>query len=378
MKIGIFTETFLPQINGVVTSICNNSKFLVKKKHVIDVFSVGKESHKRIDGYNAHFFKGVTFRPYPDYKIFLPKPATMRFLKKQDLDIIHSHGPFTMGIAAYRLSRKRNIPLIGTYHTPVQDYIQYLPLVGRSRLTKSTIHKSVKKYVVWYFNRCKLVTAPSKIIAKELVNMGCKRPVTDLSNGVDMNKFRPKKSNLKRGLCKKNESLLLYVGRVAAEKNVEELIKLAELLKEGLEFKLLIVGKGPKESMIKNEVKRKGLDNIILFGGCSEKQLLDFYSSADLFISPSTVETQGIVFLEALSSGCPVVAANAGATPELIKNRKNGLLFKPHSIEDFAEKVEKALKINKNLRKNTRKSIEPHSIESVGKELERIYIDITK
>ncbi len=379
MNIGIFTDTFLPQVNGVVVSICNVNRCLVKRKHNLSVFTVG-DGPVKMDGYSIYRFKGKTFKPYPEYKILMPNYRMWGTIRKKNIDVIHSRSPFGMGMIAKRLARSKKIPIVGTFDTPITDYLHYVPLLGSFKSTKYILEAITKKYLRKYYSWCDLVTAPSETTKNKLLSLGFKNNIEVVSNGVDVEKYNPRNRDekLKKNLCPNGEKLILHVGRITKEKNVSQLIEIASILKKNkTKFKMLIAGDGPELKKIKISAENLGLkDNIIFTGYLSQKELPKYYASSDLFLTASTVETQGIVLLESLASGLPVIGANVEAIPELIKNRKNGFLFNPEKPEEVASLIENVLNdesLKKKLSKNCPDSVKSHSIPNVCLKMENIY-----
>lgn len=382
MKIGIFTETFLPQVNGVVTSICNMNRILLRYGHRVSVFTVGK-GPERVDGYDVYRFKGMTFKPYPGYKFFLPTPRAWRFMKERGVDIAHVRSSVVMGVVARRLSKKLGVPIIGTFDTPLSEYIHYIPMLGSFAPTRYLLSRAANRYIVWCYNQCDLVTAPSHTAREYLIKSGCRKRIDVVSNGVDTEKYSPRNRDgrLKIKHYPDNEFLIIHVGRIAKEKNVSVLIEAGRLLcKRGFNFKLVIIGDGPARAELQSMVRKLGLQRHIEFAGhVPEEQLCKYYASADLFVTASTVETQGIVLLEAMASGCPVIGANAGAIPELVRDGDNGFLFEPGNAGMLANLIEGMLKDEdlKGMKRQCLRTIREHSIESVAKRFEGFYRELT-
>lgn len=379
MHIGIFTETFLPQINGAVVSICNINKELVKRGHKITVFSVG-EGHEKIDGYEVYRFRGWEVKGYPEYKYMAPNHYAWKIMKDKNVDIIHSRTAFPMGVVAKRLAQRTDKPIIGTFDTPITDYVHYVRPIGSIQPTKYVLEGIARKWMKKYYGWCDLVTAPSQTTKQKLLSWGFKDNIEVVSNGIDTKKFNKKNfdNKLKKKICPNGEKLILHVGRITKEKSVSNLLEIAELLaKRDLRFKMLIVGGGPELEHIKRKTKSLNLESKVIFPGyISQTDLPKYYASADVFLTASTVETQGLVLLESLASGLPVIGADAEAIPELIKHGKNGFLFKPANLERAAELTESLLKdedSRKKLSSACPASVKEHAIENVAVKLERIY-----
>ena len=379
MKIGIFTETFLPQVNGVVVSQCNINRELIKRGHEISVFTIGKND-ERIDGYNVYRLKGKPFKPYPEYMFMIPNHYAWKLMKSKNLDIIHSRTPFPLGVVAKRLSQRTDKPIVGTFDTPITEYVHYIPFLGSAQPSKYFLEGIARKWMKKYYGWCDIVTAPSETTKNKLLSWGFEDNIEVVSNGIDTRKFNQKNKDgkIKKKFCPNGEKLILHVGRITKEKRVGQLLEIAKMLdKRGTKFKLLIVGGGPELENIKNKTKYLGLQDKIIFPGyISQKELPKYYASADIFLTSSVVETQGLVLLESLASGLPVVGADAEAIPELIKDGKNGFLFNLSKPEDAAALVENVLAddgLRKRLAKNCPASVKEHSIQSVGTRIEKIY-----
>jgi len=383
MNIGIFTETFLPNIDGVVVSILNMNKLLVDRGHKISVFTAGG-GPEEVDGCRVFRTKGLGLPSYKGYKLGIPSLKIMNQLVKGGADIIHSRGPFTIGLMAKHMSKIMKLPIIGTFDTPIQDYLHYLPVAGKFKTSKDALTKIAIKYSMWYYNRCDLVTAPSVTIKKDLEKMGCKKRIEVLSNGVDINRFSPENysEELRSKLCSNDERMIFHVGRITKEKGVDVLLKAARALKlEGLRFKLVIGGKGPVLDDLKAMSRNLGISDSVVFAGfISDEDLPKYYATADVFATASIVETQGIVMLEAMASGTPVVGAQAGAIPELVRDDINGFVFKPTDHKQAAEKLINVIgneSLRKELSSGAIKSVRDHSLEKVCDKVESIYNELT-
>ncbi|RLI95794.1 MAG: hypothetical protein DRO99_05355 [Candidatus Aenigmatarchaeota archaeon] len=373
MKIAIFTESFLPQVNGVVTSICNSSE-LLSKRHDIEIFTVGS-GPGRAAGCKVNRFRGLKLPTYPEYRFFVPGKSVWSRLAGKRADIVHVRSSVGFGLVALRFARKRGIPIIGTFDTPISDYVHYIPVLGKIRLTKSMLSDVALKYTTWFYNRCDVVIAPSGVAGEWLRKAGCKSKILPLSNGVDTRRFSPRKkdSKLKARLCK-DGLLLLHLGRITKEKSVSVLLDAAASLKDrGTKFKLVICGKGPALRTMKSRAKRMGLERHVKFAGfVSDSDLPKYYASADIFVTASTVETEGIVLLEAMASGVPAVGADSGAIPEIIDG-SNGALFKAGDPESMADAILKISGKRREFARNALQSSKGFSLEKTAKRLECIY-----
>ncbi len=378
MNIGIFTETFLPQVNGVVTSICNINKVLIEHGHNVSIFTVG-DGPTQINGYTIHRFRGATFKPYPEYNFLLPNHAQWALLVTQPLDIIHTRTPFPLGVMAKQLSKKMHIPIIGTFDTPISDYTHYVPVFGSIQPTEYMLSGLAKRWLRYYYNMCNVLTVPSNTTKQQLIREGFKVRIEVLSNGVDTKKFNPKKidKKLKQKICSNGELFILHVGRITKEKSVDSLLYVAKKLKDKkIKFKLVIIGKGPVYRKLVIQSNILGLEkNVIFTGYVDNKDLPKYYATADMFLTDSKVETQGIVLLESLASGTPIIGANAGAIPELVFNGETGYLTKPTDVDDIIEKIKK-IKDKDTFSKKCVEIASTHSIENITTKLENLYVEL--
>jgi len=382
VRIGIFTESFLPQVNGVVTAICNSSSEL-SKRHEVAIFTVGKGPSNAV-GCPVHRFNGMRLPTYRDYRFFVPSHDLWSRLARFKLDIAHVRSSVVFGLVALRLARKRRIPLVGTFDTPISDYVHYVPVLGRLRPVNGMLSKAALKYMAWFYNRCDVVIAPSRAAAGWLSKAGCKARVEILSNGVDTRKFSPEncdkrlRRRLEAGLDRRLNGLMLFhVGRMSKEKRVDVLLKAAKRMKhDGVDFMLVIGGRGPALGQLKRMAKSLGIEDCVKFAGfIPDAELPKYYASADAFVTASPVETEGIVLLEAMASGLPVIGAAAGAVPEIVEDGVNGLLFSPGDAEGLARKAASmsSAAARKRLSSGALSSSRRYSIEKTAQGLERIY-----
>jgi glycosyltransferase involved in cell wall biosynthesis len=381
MSIGIFTESFLPQVNGVVTAICNASAVL-SKKHDVEIFTVG-EGPAEAAGCRVHRFRGASLPTYPGYKFFIPTLDTWRRLSPVRLDVIHIRSSVVFCLVAMRLARCRKVPLVGTFDTPITDYVRYVPVLGKFKPVRWLLSRIAEKYTKWLFDHCDAVIAPSSQAAKWLRKAGYRKEAIILSNGVDPVRFNPaqKSAALRKQLCRPGEMLLLHIGRMSAEKSIDVLLDAAKLMKDsGLRFRLVIAGGGPAEASLKAKHASLGLGDSVHFAGFLRGDLLpQYYASADAFLTASPVETEGIVVLEAMASGLPIVCARAGALIDVVKEGYNGLFFEPGDAKGLVDKVRllenKALL--RRLSANALKVSGNYSIAEIAAKLENIYKSLT-
>lgn len=370
MEIAWFTETWLPTRDGVVTSLLLFKEILEKRGYNIYIFAPGKEN-KEED--NIIYYKMRTFKKYPNYR-FLPSfptfvnsfSRTKNIIKKIEPYIIHSHSPGFIGINAFVASK--NTPLIFTFHTFFDESAYFL---FKNECMQKMAIKAAYSWMKFYFKKCNVIIAPSQYAAKRIERIAGKKAVV-LPTGIDIKKFERGNGKLIREKFH-GKKIILHVGRIVKEKNIDLLIKAAPYILKKIDAVFIIVGDGPEKKKLMRKAQEMGLEKEFIFTGfIPDEELPNYYKAADVFAFPSTYETQGIVALEAMAAGLPVVGANAKAIPEFVKDGENGYLFSPFNAIELAEKILIALE-NKEVVENAKKFVKEYSIEKMANKLIELY-----
>jgi len=361
MKIGFFTDTYFPQINGVTYTISLWKKELEKRGHEVYVY------YPEDKGYTAKErevpLKSLSFFFYKGYKLGLPSQGKV----EKDLDIIHIHGLFSMAAFGLAMARKMKIPSVLTYHTPAD---LYLGLLSSRESIQDILKTAYKVYEKELLERVDLITTPSEVIRDVLQKKWGDKiaRVVALSNGVDTEFFREvdtkafkKKYGIKEG------KVIGFTGRHNKEKHVDELINIADRF----DGQVLIAGDGPERADF--EEMAKGQDNIKFLGFLPREELPAFYSCLDVLCFPSRVETQGLVVLEANACGTPVVGADALALKETIDEGVNGFRYKPGDLDDIYSKISLIYKRLGAMKKSSVQYAKKESVGNIMGRLERIY-----
>lgn len=331
MKIAYFSDTFLPSINGVVTSICNSSRLLAARGHEVTIFACtprGAMPEKFRDDVRVVYFPRVGAAFYPGFD--LARPLLFRLflaLCKSRPDVVHIHTPGPLGWSAITSAKILRIPIISTYHTMLPDFMGHVPIpnLEKSRIAK----RAAWTYTRRFHRRCDATIAPSESMQTELEGQRLPNVVT-ISNGVDINDFGP---SPEKQAEKKFRAL--HVGRLSYEKNIDNVIRAFKLFSEKHDAVLQIVGAGPEAENLKALAAELNA-NVEFSGKVSHEELISAYNSADVFVTASTVETEGIVVLEAMACGLPVVGVQARALTSLVENGKNGFISEPDNIPALA------------------------------------------
>jgi len=403
LRIVHFTDTFYPKIDGIVTFLDNSINFFSKRKYSIMVFCPRYGKHKE-KYFGKHVkilrLRSISLHTYKEVKISMARPKSIfRHLKEFNPDIIHIHTPGTIGFLGILAARKLHVPLIGTYHTLVSEQVDYISLgniLGLNKLTgklysifkKEKFRKPLKdksrlKRIIWYislkmYEKCDVIVGPSKSIAYLLKSKLKNNNIFYVSCGIDLKKFRPKK------FYNKAETLsFLHVGRFSFEKNIDEIIEAFHILdKKSIDFSLTLVGDGPAREYLEKMVKRYGLQSKIYFTGLIYgRELRHLYQKNDVFVTASTMETLGIVILESLASGTPVIGVRKYAIPDLVKDGINGYLAKPHDAVSLSKAITKIIR-NKSkilsLGKAGINSVQKYELEKNMKRLESLYSKVLR
>lgn len=407
MRIAIFSDTFLPKIDGVAISIYQFTNLLAEKGHKFIICapkykeeSKDYELHPNIEVIR---FKNAPLPSYPDVKIVLPsRNKIKKAIKEFGAEIIHLHTPGLLGQYALFASKYYKVPMIGTYHTLISEQEMYLSLyrllnmdklmdyLFLGKKIKKNLEKleqkatsAIKKALIWkysniFYETCNVIISPTELIRQELLNKGVKKPIEVISNGIDFSMFS--------GVPKQHPNSpprLLHVGRISFEKNCDVVLKaFSEIKKEIPDSKLEIYGDGPALQSLKIEAKMLGIfDSVIFHGFVNRTELAKIYPLYDIFLTASTMETQGLVVLEAMSCGLPCVGVNSFALPELIQNDINGYTVNPGDYHTIAKKTIEILKDKEKYRKFSKNSIEiakTHDIHECANKLEELYEKVIK
>lgn len=332
MKIAIFTDTFLPEINGVTKTLSKMKNYLDTTNIEYKFFIPGTENEKKD---NIVSFSSFNFFLYPERKIAIPRYREIRKnLDEFKPDLIFIVTPFAIGLTGFRYAKEKGIPVVSNYSTDFPRYLKHYKL--------EILENAVWSFFRWFHSFSYINLCPSIATKTDMEKHG----ITNIElwgRGIETSEFSPEKrsKDLRKKYCDEDEKVLLYVGRVAPEKELEVLMDAVKILnKKNLKFKLLVIGDGPS----KQEFENQNIENVVFVGYKTGEELKTYYASADIFAFPSSSETYGNVVLEAMASGLPVVAPFAGGVQENLIDMENGMAFDVGDSEDMAEKIESLLK----------------------------------
>ncbi|MFA9558342.1 glycosyltransferase family 4 protein [Evansella sp. AB-rgal1] len=341
MRIAIFSDTYAPEINGVARTLKRYTDYLDKSGIEYRLF-VPESSTPIPPVPQVQRFTSVPFILYPECRIALPNPLHIKeTLKEFNPTLIHITTPFNLGLFGLHYGRKHNIPMVASYHTNFDDYLGYYHLLF--------MEKWIWKYMTWFHSFFQKVYVPSQSTKEKLLKYKVHQNIEIWGRGVNNTYFSPLKRTvtMKEKLGIKEKNVLLYVGRIAPEKDVRIAVDtFHNLPKESKkDTHLLIVGDGPQRKALSAKIEKQ----ITYTGFMEGEELAEVYASSDVFLFPSPTETFGNVVLEAQASGLPVVGAKSGGVQHLVDNERDGFLCEEKNVDDFV-KYTNILLENKKLR----------------------------
>lgn len=381
MRVGIFTDSYPPYINGVSTSIVMLQNALEKKGHQVFIVTVNDKDHSYKYENKIIRVPGIPVGIY-DYRFTSIYPVRIiNKIKKWNLDVIHSQTEFGIGTFARFVAKQFNIPLIHTYHTLYEDYVHYI--------TKGHFNKPSKK-VVEYLTKfycdktaTELIVPTKKIYNLFKVKYKYERNIHIVPTGIDTERFHREKvskedvNKLKKQLDIHDEDFnILFVGRLGKEKSIDLLIESQHMLTKKYPFcKLIIIGAGPDQPHFEKIISKLKLsNNVKLVGKVPWDEIPKYYALGSVFATASRTETQGLTVIEAMASSLPVVAADDDSFKEIIVDDLNGYLFKnKKQYRKIMEDLIKDKKKTSYLGKQARISSEDYSSDLFAERILRVY-----
>jgi 1,2-diacylglycerol 3-alpha-glucosyltransferase len=371
MRVAIFTESYEPIVNGVSVSVATLRDGLRARGHEVFTFAPRFPGHQ--DDSSTFRFPSIVSQIAQNYPV--PYPSSMhlwREFQKIGADIVHAHTPFLLGLVARRWARKSRLPLVSTNHTLYTEYAHYVPLVPK-KLTQSVLIKHMR----WYYSKCDGVVVPSVMVEQILRGYGVTNNIEVIGSGI-----APRAGGTGRGArgefgVPDDAFLLLYVGRVAREKNLGLLLQAFAVVKQKHpQCRLMIAGSGPCEQDYREMAGDLGVADSVIFTGMLSRAKIDkAYGAADLFVFPSMTETQGLVACEALVAGLPCVAVRAAANPEVMQDGVDSILT-TNLVEPFAEAISRVVgdpELRERLSQGALRNAGRFSIESMTDHFEKFY-----
>ena len=337
MNIGLFTDTYFPQVSGVSTSIKTLKEALEAQGHQVYIFtSTDPKVPKNRFEPHVYRFSSVPYVGFKDRRLaFRGLIQAVEIAKSIQLDIVHTQTEFSLGLLGKFVARQLKIPVVHTYHTMYEDYTHY---VAKGLLIRP---KNVGTLMKAYMLNMSGVIAPSQLVQATLIRYGIKAPMRVIPTGVSL----PNPSVAHRNLREKygfkpDQPVILSLGRLAFEKNVALSISaFSELLQTYPDARLVIAGDGPAKKTLEEQVADLALEEQVIFAGMvNHDDITDYYQMSNVFVSSSDTETQGLTFIEAMAADRPFVAIHSPYLDNLVDNDAIGTLVSDY--DDFLSAIE--------------------------------------
>lgn len=372
MKVGVFTEVYHPVINGVVVSIDTFKKELAELGVQYTVFApTGRVAEREKD-----VVRVPSIPVHPDYPLPLPwLSRDFRQIGRLGLDLIHTQHQAVMGWTGLDTARRLGLPIVTTYHTMIVEYVKtYARLLPFGPNLMRWLSRT-------YCNRVDLVITPSPSMREILQSYGVTTRIEVNPTGIYLAQFQKSHPDLHGAFgIPKERRVLLYVGRLADEKNIKMLLTALSILnQERRDVHLLLVGDGPQRRKYEQLTERLGLDRQVTFIGFLPKEKTNpLFGAVDAFVFPSLTDTQGIVIMEAMAAGTPVIAVDALGPGDIVRDGETGFLTDDDAAE-FAQAIGRVLgnfRLAKKLSVNAQKESRKYSAEKTAKRQLELYQSI--
>jgi glycosyltransferase involved in cell wall biosynthesis len=390
MKILLVSESYWPNADGGALFERRLALGLIGRGNTVAVWAPGYKfsSYTEQDGpYAIYRERAVTFWANPRYKVaFWPFWHARRVIRGFKPDVIHNHGPGFMGLAILMWAKIYRIPILSTNHFMPENALLNLVNLRGVRWLYKPLHGLIWSYLVWFHNRVDFVTSPTPTAVQLLVDHGLKTPSEAITNGIDMQVFKPGQDAakvIKQYHLATDRPILIYVGRLDGEKRLDLIVSALPEIIKAQPVQLLFVGAGKATDDLKAQAKKLSVEKDVVFTGYieeSDKPLI--YNTATMFLISSPAELQSIVTLEAMASALPIISVDVAALKELCHDGQNGYLFPRDDWHALAAKVNQLLAEPATIKKFGQESLniirQHHSTEVTFQKYEAAYNKIQR
>jgi 1,2-diacylglycerol 3-alpha-glucosyltransferase len=380
VNIGLFSDSFSPEISGVVSSIETLREALEKRGHHVYVFTTSRPDAPVTPGVFRLPSMPLLFLKSHRFAIFYT-PRAARSVRRVKLDVIHTQTEFSLGLFGKLMALTLGIPGVHTYHTLYKDYTHYVTKGHFMKVSQEMVRLLTRTFC----NDCRLVIAPTDKVATLLREYGVRRPIRVIPSGLKLERFTAVahdpavRARMRETLGIPHDTpLLVYIGRLAKEKSIDMLIHALSLVRVKMPAaRLLIVGDGPDRALLTQQARQAGLGDAVLFAGSRPWQdIPSCYCVGDVFVSASTTETQGLTVIEAMAAGVPVVARDDPSFRAMVSHGTSGFLF--NTVEELAQHALAILQSPQTadaLRAGADQAVRRFSAEAFGESAEAAYLE---
>jgi glycosyltransferase involved in cell wall biosynthesis len=380
MKILFVSDSYYPHVNGVYYFVSRIGPLLLARGHDVAVIAPSgsfNSYQRKIDSLNVYGLASLPVPTYPTVRIAIPvrlKSSLKKIIESYKPDVIHIQDHFFICKAIVEVNRDYKIPIIGTNHLMLENFTVFLP----GYYLKKQFEKILWRGLSDVFNKVRIATTPSESGVR-LIKSRLKVDVVAISNGVCLEKFnRPADTSFIRSKYSiPDKPVLLYVGRLDPEKHIEEILTSVAAALSILDFRLVIVGKGTSRKKLEKLIRKlKITEKVIFTGFVPDEELPCFYKLSRCFIIASIAELLSLVTLQAMASGLPIIAVEAGALTELVKDRINGFLYTEGDIPTIVRHIQEIMLDDDLREKMSRMSLHfarEHDINKIVESFEKLY-----
>lgn len=378
LRIGLFTDTYAPQVNGVSVSLQMISEGLKKRGHQVTIFAPRFPGYKDDQPSVVRLPSLKYLNNPPIYVAVLGTPRSTWSLTRRHFDVLHAHSPLSVGLLAYFTASTKNLPLIYTYHTSITDYTHYVKFIGGTSLVK---------YAAGWFSATSTnlgdqIVVPSPKFHRLLLEQKVTKPIHVIPNGIDLSMFKAAQNpgSLRNRLgVGPDAPILLTVGRMDPEKRLDFIVDaFIQISERHPNAQLVFAGDGSARKGLEEKVaKTRAKDSIHFLGMINRADLPDMFHDATMFLSASTTEVHPISVIEAIASGLPMVAVEDQAFEGMIENDQNGYMVKL-DMTVFADTISNLLADGERLERFGKHSVmlsKKYSIEEQVRSLEKLYVE---
>lgn len=372
LRIAMFSDSALPILNGVSVSIDGLVRELRRQGHSVHLYTAAFPGHRDADP-NTFRFRAIQTPWVPGYPMAAPPfYGMLREFRQHQYDVVHTHTPFTVGFVGLRWAESHGIPIVSTYHTLYDRYAHYVPYFPRRY-----IRFKIAKHTSFYYGSMNEVIVPSEAAQRWLRRHGVSTPTHVIpTGGLERKMLDRAECRMKLGISP-SQKILLYVGRLAKEKNLECLFQMAAIaLREDRNAHVWLVGDGPHRAELTELARSLGIGDRVKFVGFVPREDVDaFYAAADLFVFSSITETQGLVIQEAMLYGLPAVAVTGGGAGESILDGENGYLVRndPGAFSDRVLDVLSLDDLHARLSKGAIESVRDRTLPVMASRVSDVY-----